>query len=51
LPDDVRLSDVEARFVCPAYGNWNRQPTAMMAISRILLQWQERMKRFGQKTN
>jgi hypothetical protein len=34
LPYDVRLSDIEARFVCPAHGNWNRQPTAMMAISR-----------------
>jgi len=35
-PDDVRLSDIEPRFACTAYGkrgadmrpnfNWNRQP-------------------------
>jgi len=39
-PNDVRLSDIEARFVCQAFGkrgadvrpdfNWNRQPGAMM---------------------
>jgi hypothetical protein len=39
-PDDVRLSDIEPRFVCQACGkrgadarpdfNWDRQPLAMM---------------------
>jgi hypothetical protein len=39
-PDDVRLSDLEPRFVCKACGkrgadvrpdfNWNKQPVAMM---------------------
>jgi hypothetical protein len=39
-PDDVRLSDIEPRFVCGACGksgadvrpdfNWNRQPVRMM---------------------
>jgi hypothetical protein len=39
-PDDVRLSDIEPRFICGACGhrgadvrpdfNWNRQPVEMM---------------------
>jgi hypothetical protein len=43
-PDDLRLSNIEERFVCRACGkrgadvrpdfNWNRQPAAMMAIGR-----------------
>jgi hypothetical protein len=46
LPDDVRLSDIEARFVCQACGkhgadvrpdfNWGRQPGAIMAIGEEL---------------
>ena len=40
-PDDVRLSDLEARFICQACGkrgadvrpdfNWNKKPVKMMS--------------------
>jgi len=43
-PDDVRLSDIEGRFVCQACGkrgadvrpdfNWNRQPIRQMGYLR-----------------
>jgi hypothetical protein len=43
-PDDVRLSDIEPRFICAACGhrgadvrpdfNWNRQTVAMMGYRR-----------------
>jgi hypothetical protein len=41
-PDDMRLSDLEPRFICKACGkrgadvrpdfNWNKQPVAMMGF-------------------
>ena len=45
-PEDVRLSDLEPRFVCQAYGqrgadirpdfNWNKQPLAMMGYRTLV---------------